>query len=266
MKNIIFGVQEGSLGDAIMLLPVVNQSNFILQTDSYNNRYEIFKENCRIDIVKPEELIREEKSIELFGDKTKISPPRNACVKWCDVFGINTSNYIPSINLTKNEENWANNFISQFKKPVIVFTPVCAGYKDNPDEIRSFKVFPFGFWKIIIGILSVKYDILYVCKENEYVPFDGNYTPILDLGIRQTAALLNKSGIYLGIDTGIRHLAIASKAKEYTLVPTYGWGPNYYFPCFGYTKELWINEECRSNYYLFQEWQRLIGDLLVNVL
>lgn len=261
-KKIIFGVQDGSLGDAVNLLPVVNQSNFTLQTDNYNTRYQIFQENCPIEIVCENELIREEKSIELFGDVTKKQPLIHSCINWCNIFGINTNDYIPKINITTHEKIWAATFCKRFTKPIIVFTPVCAGFAKDPTDARKFRTFPFEYWVKILDALSDKYDIIYCSKEDEYVAFNGKYTPVLNLDVRKTAALLNYSKLYLGIDTGVQALAVASGATIHTLVPTFSWGPNYYFPCFGYVKEMWLNEPCRSNYYLFQDWQRVISNLL----
>ena len=262
MKTIRFGMLEGSIGDAITLLPVANNSDFTLEATSYHSRIQIFQHNCKVEIT--DKLTLEQESIEKYGAGVQREPYLHAALNFLKVFGVETEDPLPSMNLLQEElefgEDWIKSRFSE-EKQVLVFSPTIAGLKENFDDCRRFRFLPTQYWEWMIEKLSARFEMVYTCQESDFIPLKGNYIR-LHLPVRQTAAVLRAAGLFLGVDSGIHHLSVANGVQTFVLVPTRRFGPGYCFTNYCYEDpSFWKKRERTASYATFGQFVELTNHI-----
>ena len=256
-SEIVMGCWGGGIGDNMQITPIFkhfrNSTIEIVNNEQGYRAAEIYKGMATI--VMKDNPIRQEKSFEIYGNPNKHNAFENGAQNYLNIFSITDVTPIPWIVLTTEELLWARSFLSLFKNP-LGFCCTNSNFK-NPSGIDYYKQFPFHMWKEILEVYQKRYDILqFASISDEIIGYPG-VIPIYGLTLRQAASCFKIIGRYLGIDTGLYHLALAAGAKVKTLVPTFGFAPNYYFPNWSYTPEM-FGGECRAQYYLFEDYKRLM--------
>lgn len=196
-------------------------------------------------------------------------PKRNSLAHmseiFMDIFGIESDDHIPYVLLDHEEIQIAFRFIRQFSKPSLIFSPICGGFYSK-DKLAFMKMLRFDLWEQIFVDLSKRYDILYIAKSENFIPIKHTI-PIIDLKIRELVSLLSVSGKFLGVESGLAHLAIASGAFCHVVVPSFGYitcdgGINgMLFDNFAYTKRFWKYESTRVVYHLFECYKGILNYL-----
>ena len=133
---------------------------------------------------------------------------------------------IPKINLTQKELDWGQNYISQFKNPIIIYQnnsgdldPInyrshyVAGPRENMQLMtdycisQGYTVLQFGHTREILG-----------SGAKSFTPLDGA-VHIRNLNIRKQACCLAVVKKICGIDSGLYHLMLSVGGKAVTSIP-----------------------------------------------
>jgi len=182
--------------------------------------------------------------IEDYPDVNTLEPlPRSQ--KLLNYFGISDVTCIPKIKISKNEQEWAREFLKDYKNPVAIVATT--GDKNNYRKIR-----PEAFEELISGNPQFTFLNFGITKK-EFLQDKPNFQPIkhtieiLDLDIRKLAACYSVIKKYIGCDTGDYHLMLAVGGEANVLVPKSNF-PIYHYPLHHYTVDLWKNEPIRVNY------------------
>jgi hypothetical protein len=171
-------------------------------------------------------------------------------------------NLIPYVKLSKSEIDYGLKFCSKFDKPVIIFNPIPGGYHLTcPTAL--YKMLDFKKWEEILFELSKKYTIIHVSRFENSIDFP--YTiknEDLSLNMRKLIAVLRISGKYVGIESGMLHLAIAAGAFCFSIIPhNDGYHNGINWQNWIYTEDMWKFEPCRIKYYIFDEYKNILNDL-----
>lgn len=247
--NYVFGLRSiGSLGDCLYLTPALSQlDNPIVQMhDSPQCRRvsTIYKNLATVEFVEMPDIAIYNYNL----DRSKHSAQRVL-----DYLKITETNCIPRVVIDKDEYDWASDFLSKYKNPVIVVndnggssTPgnICAQYRRPPSivmERYTQALIEMGYTPLQFGIKDLK------DRDNAFTPLD-QAIPIRGLDIRQTAACYSVIKRYVGGDTGDYHLVLACAGKCVTLIPDDNPNLGYLYSDLLYADDLWKNESIRVKY------------------
>lgn len=190
----------------------------------------------------------------------KEKPFAHMCEIFMDIFGIQSDDLIPYVLLTDKEIDDAFRFIKNYNKPCIVFNPICGGSFSN-DSLSKIKMLDFDKWEEIFKIISDRYTILHVGLSHKFAPI--NYTiPTLDLNIRELSALMFVCGKFIGVESGMTHLAVASGAFCHVVIPSFGYiaadaNNGSLFSNYGYIDSMWKYQPKRIRYYLKKDYKNI---------
>ena len=172
---------------------------------------------------------KENKSSFFFDRRVNIDwrkfPDQNIYERSLDLvipFGITTDNFKPEISFDKQDENGAEEFISEFIKPgkddLLIGLHVGAGKPQNRWSLKKFIL----LINRLNELYSAKFYITGSDKDTEEISFikDNLKIPVsffLNKPIPQLAALISKSDLFISNDTGIMHVAGATNVPQVSL-------------------------------------------------
>lgn len=154
-------------------------------------------------------------------------------------FGISTKNYSSSIQFDKNDEDFADEFLNSLNKnddDYVIGFHIGAGKPPNRWPLEKFikLIYMLGqYSKIKIYFTGTNADKDEIDYIQSNLGFDAGY--FLNKTIPQLAALISKSDLFITNDTGVMHVAGATKTPQISIFgPTnpFNWAPvgtNKYF-------------------------------------
>lgn len=255
-----FGVPHHTGIESTFLATVVFRynRNAIIEfrdTDRGRQLATVFEGMGQIQFVK--EPISLEESIRLYGDPALQDNQAHIAEMYVRSLQLNHSNYIPWVALRPDEILWAKRYVAQFRNPICL-CPAAGDASSNPDGFK--RMLPERGWSRIVDALHGQYDFIYFTKADNHFPIKHT-TPVFELTLRQMCAVFRVAGIYLGIECGLHHGAIAAGAYSKCLI-----NPNqteYFAPNTVYTPGMWQEEPKRVEYYPFSRVDAVIHDLSV---
>ncbi len=260
MKSIRFGMLDGSIGDALTVLPLVEACDFTLEVMEMNQRAQLFKENAKVIIT--DSPLFESESMAKYGNKNLSRPFIHATQNFMNIYGLDSKNYIPKLKFTKDEIEFADNFVQPLILPALVIGPIIAGIKNNQNDIaRQYRFMDMVNWGKMLTALSSYFTLIYTCKESDYIPIAAPHIRLHE-SARKTAAVLNKVKLFLGVDSGLHQLSIAAGASTFILVRSFQLSPTYCFTNYAYLPEMWTYELQRAFYYEFSNCKQCVTDLI----
>lgn len=168
--------------------------------------------------------------------------------------GINEKISSPFVKISKEELDWAIDFLKDYKNPIVIVndnsgscdkTNTRANYVRPPVDIMQSicnKIIKEGFTPLQFGR-----------KENErFTPLIGAM-PIRGLSIRKLAACYSIVKKYIGGDTGDYHLMIATGGKANVFIPNETFNLGYIYNDLLYKKENFLNQDTLVKYIKFHE-------------
>ncbi len=177
----------------------------------------------------------------------------HAAVNYLFQLGLPVGNPIPWARPPSYEIDWARQFLSAYRSPV-VFTPMPGGFKNPNDLAARSKFLPPQFWSQRTQNLERDHDILYFTSHDNHVPIPHTI-PLLGFPVAKIAAVMFVAGQHMGVENGLLHLAVAMGAQSHVFVPTVGMSKHHCFAAYAYTEEMWAaaGESPRVVYHLFSE-------------
>ena len=155
-----------------------------------------------IDNTRKQLLIRKSSENYLYIDQDYIfhNRHRHFMYSLADQLDLSFTTQIPNIQLSNSEITDIEQVIEDKKNPFIVLSPF-AGWKSRLWEKSE-------FLKIADWLRKNKYKVLEVGgPDDEYQGLGENY--VGKLGLREVFALIKKSKLYIGVDSGLYHAAVA---------------------------------------------------------
>jgi ADP-heptose:LPS heptosyltransferase len=141
--------------------------------------------------------------------------------------GIKEYEYSSKFYLTEREKAWSNKLLDGNQKPII---SICTKSKE------PVKNWPIDYWTELIKCLTSKFTIIHLGDEKEpifknVIRYAGLHT------MRESAALLSISKLFIGPDSLLMHIANGLKIKSIII-----FGGSRPVECFGYEEN--INLSC----------------------
>lgn len=163
--------------------------------------------------------------------------------------GINEFEYKSEFYFTHEEKVWASktiHLIENNKKPLI---SICTKSKEDV------KNWPEQNWRLLVNKLKSNFTIIHLGDDNE-PSFDGVEQFASKLTIRESAAILSKTDLFIGPDSLLMHVANGCNIRSVII-----FGGSRPVKCFGYNQNInlssypkcspcWIHkgyEECNKN-------------------
>lgn len=128
----------------------------------------------------------------------------------------------PKLYLAPEDKKWAIDFLKQVKKPVIVVHPTCQGEEkkwplENFAELILWLTKKYKGTILITGITKEKKEIEILEEKIKSQKRKIPVQTLLDLPLLRIAALLGHTNLLISIDTGIVHIATATKTPTLCL-------------------------------------------------
>ena len=188
---------------------------------------------------------------------------KHLCQQYLDHFGI-IDNPIPQINVNIIDYFWAENYLSQYKNPLVITTNV-GGTGDKSNYWAQYRTFNPILMNELLEEYSKKYTLLHFglsrdfLKKNYENEIDSfikapNCVEILDLPLNKLSACYKVIGKYFGLDTGDYHLMTAVGGKCNTLINDHH-EIGYNYRSYIYTQELFGQEKMRIKYTNFKNYK-----------
>jgi hypothetical protein len=120
---------------------------------------------------------------------------------------------------------------------------------------------PLDRWQKIIDEYKHKYT--FIALSDEHKLFKNIEVLDFNLTFREIASIIKAAGLYIGVESGMHHLAIASGAMCVCFIQDEkNWETSWrqggiYVPNFLYTDDMWIHEPKRSYYLDFNSFDKL---------
>jgi hypothetical protein len=269
-KHIVIGSTGGEIGDNICLTPIFkyfkNSTIEIHDTEIGRNKVaKIFEGIAKVVFKK--EPISYWDAIKSYGDISKFNPNIYVVQNYFNIFGIENTSLIPYIILRDEEIEWAKGFLRQYENP-IVFSPMTKNGRflfkkeySNISEQEWDRQLPYKEWYKVIEVAKDKFSLLQFNHEEDSLNHP-NITNIKGLNIREIAACCKLIGKYLGVDTGIKNLALSVGCSGQIIVPSFGKYYDYNFPSWNLPSDYFPKEQI-VKYYLFSELDKLIEDIII---
>lgn len=232
---ITIGSSCGGIGDNLIFTPIFHSIPVkfeMLDHPKCRNVSKLIEDICKIEFVKNPIICPEDTSKSF-----------NIILKKLHGLNLNVSP-IPKINVKENDINWASDFISKYKNPII-FVGDNNGNHDPNDGVAKYRVPDQKFLQNCINKLSEKYTVLHFGLSNKITYFD-NVVRIENLEITKLAATYKIIGKYFGIDTGDYWLTIATGGKAEVICPDTT--PFYNHDEWHLKPEMWWAEPIRIRY------------------
>ena len=216
--------QVCSIGDLLFLTPVIH----VLRGRGESVKVQLHDDEqgrsiaCLLDgLAEVEHVPWPEERLYILN-KEKIHSAKRALHQ----LGFYNYSCIPKINLTQEELDWGQDYVSQFKNPIIIYRnnsgdldPInyrahyVAGPRENMQLMtdycisQGYTVLQFGHTREIVG-----------SGAKSFTPLDGA-VHIRNINIRQQACCLAAVKKIIGIDSGLYHLMLSVGGKAVTSIP-----------------------------------------------
>jgi ADP-heptose:LPS heptosyltransferase len=152
--------------------------------------------------------------------------------------GIKEYEYNSKFYLTEIEKEWAKKLLDGNQKPII---SICTKSKE------PVKNWPVDYWTELIKILTSKFSVIHLGDEKEpifknVIRYAGLHT------MRESAALLSISKLFIGPDSLLMHIANGLKIKSIIIfggsrpVECFGYEENINLSCSPVCSPCWIHE------------------------
>ncbi|TGU74974.1 DUF4254 domain-containing protein [Geomonas terrae] len=205
-KHIVIGDNSPGVGDYLLLTAVAREvklaNPFATVELQVSKRAELFLHNPFIDEV-----------------RTMADPfvtPNSGDGLWverkCRFYGVEPHSTLPQIFLTDHEVRQAAARHKRTSKPLITIGIDCAPHWKHVRYMEG------GFWQAVLKELGNDFDLVQIGLSGNITPLPG-VPQLLDLPLREAAALQHLADLHLGVDTGDMHLALACGTDAIALVP-----------------------------------------------
>lgn len=257
--NFKIGNLGGGIGDSLQITPIFkyfkNATIEIKNNDKGRFIAPIYKNLAEIAF--KDDPFTQEQSFSEFGDISKTDRLRNGALNYLYIYGIeNKVSPIPWVTLEKEELDWAIDFLHNYQKPLSIICTMSAVQSGNG---QLYRFMDLAKWQEIINFYSsLGYTPIQFGHFKDLTNLD-NLIPKLGLTVRQMAACMKIIGKTITLDTGPYHLSLAIGAKTKCLVPTFGWGVDYYFPNWGYSPDMFGGKNL-VEYHLFDSYHTVMHD------
>jgi ADP-heptose:LPS heptosyltransferase len=256
-----FGLKNPLLGELMLYTPLYRykkKTKFeILPTQRGKKVGSIFE--GMTEVIYTDDPIDEEYTIKKYG---KFEKPvfENVIKAWFKCFDIKHNNYIPWINFNLDDLVFGRNYLSKYKNPIII-SPFAGGYNPKSQQRCDLRMAPLDRWQKTIDEYKNKYT--FIALSDEHKLFKNIEVLDFNLTFREIASIIKAAGLYIGVESGMHHLAIASGAMCVCFIQDKeNWDTSWkqggiYIPNFLYTDDMWIHEPKRSYYLDFNSFDKL---------
>lgn len=250
-----FGLKVPVLGELMLFTPLyryMNKTKFeIVPTSRGKKVASIFY--GMTEVIYTDSPIDQEYTIKKYG---KFEKPifENTIKAWFKCFDIKHNNYIPWINFNLDDLVFGRNYLLKYKNPIII-SPFSGGFNPKLQQPCNLRMAPLDQWQRIIDAYKDKYTFIALSDEHRLL----KNVEILDFNLtfREVASVIKAAGLYIGVESGMHHLAIASGATCICFIAGLGWEGGVWMPNFLYTDDMWIHEPKRSYYLDFNSFDKL---------
>jgi ADP-heptose:LPS heptosyltransferase len=256
-----FGLKNPLLGELMLYTPLYRykkKTKFeIVPTQRGKKVGSIFE--GMTEVIYTDNPIDEEYTIKKYG---KFEKPvfENVIKAWFKCFDIKHDNYIPWINFNLDDLVFGRNYLCKYKNPIII-SPFAGGYDPKSQQRCDLRMAPLDRWQKIIDEYKDKYT--FIALSDEHKLFKNIEVLDFNLTFREIASIIKAAGLYIGVESGMHHLAIASGAMCICFIQDEkNWDTSWrqggiYIPNFLYTDDMWIHESKRSYYLDFNSFYKL---------
>lgn len=256
-----FGLKTPTLGELMLITPLYRyktKTKFeTLPTPKGKKVGSIFEGMA--EVIYTDNPINEEYTIKKYG---KFEKPifENVIKAWLKCFDMKHNNYIPWVNFNLNDLLFGRNYLSKYKNPIII-SPFSGGYDPKLQQSCNLRMPSLDGWQKIIDEYKHKYTFIAVSDEHKLL----KNIEILDFNLtfREIASIIKAAGLYIGVESGMYHLAIASGAMCVCLIQDKeNWETSWrqggiFMPNFLYTDDMWIHEPKRSYYLEYNSFDKI---------
>lgn len=257
-RDLTIGTNVGALGDALWITPVFKVlPDATLQMVDNKHCWNLSQVYC--GIVKNIKFSNE--TVPLPWANKAVHTTRNTL----HALGEFDASIIPWIKIFPEEIDWAKSFLSEFGplEKMVAINAHNSGWKDpNNFFAQAIKPPKEAMQKYVdaylnMGMIPIQFSNKPNHFRNNYDNFDPleNTIKIRTLSIRETAACYSLIGRMISGDTGDPYLMIAAGGKVIKLLgPEIG---NYRHYNICYLDSDWDNNQVRSKYFKFEDWEKV---------
>lgn len=251
---IIGNYGNGSLGDCLYITSAFRyiDGKVILHNDEQSKQVGlIFNNICEVEYSdnppeRPDNIIK-----DFPSNFFEVHRSRKILLS----LGIQNSISVPFIKLTKEEVEWAKQFLNKYKNPIVIVndnsgnwdkTNIRANYVRPPIKLIE---------EICNNFISNNYTPLQFGRkeDNKFTPLN-NSIQIRGLSIREIAACYSIIKKYIGGDTGDYHLMLAAGGFANVLIPDESKDLGYIYNDLLYKPENFENNVSRVNYINYNQF------------
>ncbi len=198
-----------------------------------------------------------EEAFARYGNPKAQDHCAHICKMHVDAMAMGHNNYIPWMVFSPADILFAKRFLAQFRNPIVI-CPVAGAAVQNPGGEGYGRMMPMASWQRIVDALRDEHDFVYFTKEDNHIPLKHTH-PVLNLSLRQMCAVFKVAQIYLGIENGLHHGAIAAGAHTRCFINLNL--RQFFAPNTFYTDDMWWDEPKRVQYYSYSGVDGLITDI-----
>lgn len=205
-NHIVIGDNSPGVGDYLLLTAVAREVKlahpFATVELQVSRRAELFLHNPFIDEVR---TMADPFVTPNVGDGLWVE-------RKCRFYGVEPRSPLPQIFLTDHEVRQAAARHKRTSKPLITVGIDCAPHWKHVRYLEG------EFWQAVLRELGNDFDLVQIGLSGNITPLPG-VPQLLDLPLREAAALQHLADLHLGVDTGDMHLALACGTDAIALVP-----------------------------------------------
>lgn len=253
MSKLTLGLRgSGTLGDSLWLTPplwVLKDVTIEMHDDEQSRAVSrVFDGLAQVKFVdNPAQKIYEQNK-----------EPTHYAQRVLNTLNIDSVNCIPKIKITKQETEWAVDFLKSYPNPVVVVNDNSGKHDPQnpratfvcpPDELMQQNVdllIKSGYTPIQFGRYNE------IGKPIRFTPL-RNAVYIQGLSVRNLAACYSIIGKYIGGDTGDYHLMLAVGGMAHVYIPVESHSFGYIYNELLYFPQLWKGERIRVTYSIFSK-------------
>jgi hypothetical protein len=239
----ILGIRTGSLGDALLLTaPMKIHNDITVQMGKDQQSREvsaIYNGIANVEFV--DRPIK-----ELYHINNDLTHHAQRLLNQLKITEVNC---IPKILVTKDEKDWAQEFLKDYKNPLVVINDN-SGCHDKNNPRASYVRPPVVLMQQVANdYLKQGFELLQFGRKEDdrFTPLE-NTKKIRGLTIRQLAACYSVIGNILTGDTGDYHLMLSVGGSAVVLCPLESVPMGYLYHELHYKPALWKDEKVRVQY------------------